>query len=81
MPHASQSIYNNREPKKRRMLGGGTMRRCNLISKNSSSLVSSLEYVIFFMKEYVKVSRYDEVVEFAQILSKAHFFKWQNKIA
>lgn len=62
------------------MIIGRKGRRLNVISHNSSTLLESLKLIIFFMKEYIKIEKYVSVAEFAQLLSKAHFFKWQNRI-
>lgn len=51
-----------------------------MIVKNISNIVDSLKHVIFFMKEFIKNEKFLEAIEFAQLLSKAHFFKWQNRI-
>lgn len=62
------------------MIVGHMSRRHNLISKNSANLLGSIKDIIYFMKEYLKMNKFLEVIEFAQLLSKAHFFKWQNRI-
>lgn len=75
----NKSIFNNRKPKKRRGILGKNSRKENLILKNVGNLVTSLRHIVFFMKQLLKCENYTEVIEFAQLLSKAHFFKWQNK--
>ena len=73
-------ISGKQEQKRKRRPFGDRMKKTNFIYKNSGLLVSSVKYVIFFMKEGLASEKYHEVLNLAKLLSKAHFFKWQNRV-
>ena len=74
-----RGIFFTGNSKKRRSRSYAS-RRFNFIYQNSQTIVRSLRHIIFYMKELIKAKCYETVLEFAQRLSKANFFKCKNKI-
>ena len=76
-----RGIFFTRNLKKRRGSRVHSSRRFNFIYQNSQAIGRSLRHILFYMRELVKAKCYEVVLEFAQHLSKANFFKCKNKIS